>query len=113
MRIAEILFWDNRSTERNRSDPQRDLPSARFNDDLTNLANAFTRSGLVKHFWNLNGLEDQPSGPAPPNAEPELIPNGTLEPTTAPRQAEPLETEPPVSRRRLVPSRPYRGISGD
>jgi hypothetical protein len=83
MRIAEILFWDNRSTERNRSDPQRDLPSARFNDDLTNLANAFTRSGLVKHFWNLDRSEGQPSGPAPPDAEPESVPSGTLEPTTA------------------------------
>src|SRR3984893_3194710 len=96
MRIAEILLWDNRSTERNRSDPQRDLPSARFNDDLTNLANAFTRSGLVKHFWNLNGSEPQSSGPAPPDAGTQSIPSSRLEPTTASRQAEPLETEPSV-----------------
>ena len=94
MRIAEILFWDNRSTERNRSDPQLDLPPAPFSDDLTKLANAFTRRGLVKQFWNLNGSEPQPSGPAPPNAETEMIPSGTLEPTTDSWQAEPVETEP-------------------
>ena|SRR6266446_4230185 len=113
MRIFEILYWNNETSEKNLSNPQPDLPQAPFSDDLANLANAFTRSGLVKHFWNLNGLEDQPSGPAPPNAEPELIPNGTLEPTTAPRQAEPLETEPPVGLHRLVPFRRYRGVLGD
>jgi len=109
MRIAEILFWDNRSTERNRSDPQRDLPSPRFNDDLTNLANAFTRSGAVKHFWNLHGSEGQPSGPAPPDAEPELIPSGTLEPTMAFSQDEPVEEEPPVGLHRVVPFPQYQG----
>ena len=76
-----------------------------FSDDPTNLANAFTRSGLVKHFWNLNGSEGQPSGPAPPDAETELIPSGTLEPTTASWQAEPVETERPVGLHRLVPFR--------
>ena len=83
MRIYEILFWNNEPTEAHRSDPQPNLPSAPFSDDPTNLANAFTRSGMVKHFWNLNGSEGQPSGPAPPNAETELIPSGTSEPTTA------------------------------
>jgi hypothetical protein len=82
MRIYEILLWNNEPTERDRSDPQLDPPSAPFSDDATNLANAFTRSGLVKHFWNLNGSEGQPSGPAPPDAETELIPSGTLEPIT-------------------------------
>ena len=78
MRIAEILFWNNEPTERNRPDNQLDLPPPPFSDDPTNLANAFTRSGLVKHFWNLNGSEGQPSGPAPPDAGTELIPSGTL-----------------------------------
>src|SRR6267142_1676640 len=94
MRISEILFWNNEPTERNRSDPQLNLPSARFGDDLTNLANAFTRSGLVKQFWNLNGSEAQPSGPAAPDAGTESIPSGTLEPTRASWEAEPVETQP-------------------
>src|ERR1700738_4321783 len=60
MRIDEILFWNKDHTVRNRPDPQLDLPPPRFNDDPTNLANAFTRRGLVKHFWNGNGSEGQP-----------------------------------------------------
>ena len=73
MRINEILLWNNNSTEGNRSNPQLDLPPAPFRDDPTNLANAFTRSGLVKHFWNLNGSEGQPYGPAPLDTETEAI----------------------------------------
>jgi hypothetical protein len=94
MRITEILSWNNEPTERNRSDPQPGLPSAPFIDDLTNLANAFTRSGLVKRGWNTNRWEGQPSRPAPPDAENELIPRGTLEPTTASWEAKPVEQEP-------------------
>src|SRR5580704_10293040 len=90
MLIAEILFWNNQPTEPNRADPQLNFPTGPFSDDPTNLANAFTRRGLVKSFWNLGGSEDQPRGPAPPDAENELIPSGTLEPTTAPWQAEPV-----------------------
>jgi hypothetical protein len=92
MRIHEILFLNSDPAEGNRSDPQLGPPSAPFSDDATNLANAFTRRGLVKHFWNLPGSEGQPSGPAPPDAETELIPSGTLEPTMASWQAEPGET---------------------
>jgi hypothetical protein len=103
MRIKEILLWNNNSTEGNRSNPQLDLPPAPFRDDPTNLANAFTRSGLVKHFWNLNGSEGQPYGPAPPDAETELIPSGTLEPTTAfweaPRFLDPLHLAKGLSAR--------------
>ena len=113
MRIYEILFWNNEPTEENRSDPQLGLPSAQFNDDLANLANVFTRGGLVKSFWNLSGSEGQPPGPAPPDAETELIRGGTSEPTTASWEAEPVETEPPVGRHRLVPFGRYRGVSGD
>src|SRR5260370_41399541 len=103
MRIFEILYWSNGSAETDHSDPQLGPPSAPFCDDPPNLAHAFTRSGLVKHFWNLPGSEGQPSGPAPPGAEPELIPSGTLEPSTASFQADPVETEPPVGRHRIVP----------
>ena len=108
MRISEIIFWNNEPTERNRSNLRLDLPPSEFSDDLTNLANAFTKDGLVKHGWNLNGSERQPSGPAPPDAEPELIPGGTLEPTMVSWQAEPVDEEPPVGRHRLVPFRQNR-----
>jgi hypothetical protein len=113
MRIYEIIILNNDPTGNYRSTPQPDLPPNRFNDDPTNLANAFTRRGLVKSFWNLDGWEDQPSGPAPPDFATELIPNGTLEPTTASWEAEPVETERPVVQNRLVPLRRYRGGIGD
>jgi hypothetical protein len=89
MRIAEIIFRNNEPTEENRSDPQLGLPSAQFSDDPTNLANAFTRGGLVKSFWNLHGSEERPSGPAPPDKT-TSIPNGTLEPVSASWPAEPV-----------------------
>ena len=105
MRISEILHWNNEPAEGNRPDPQLDLPPSRFTDDPTNLANAFTRRGLVKSFWNLNGSEGQPSGPAPPDAGTQLIPSRTLEPTTASWEAEPVEEERPVGLHRPVPFR--------
>jgi hypothetical protein len=105
MRISEILYWNNEPTEAHHSDPQLGPPPVPFSDDATNLANAFTRSGLVKHFWNLPGSEGQPSGLAPPDAGTEVIPRGTLEPTTASWEAEPIEAEPPVGRQELVPFR--------
>jgi hypothetical protein len=110
--IAEILNWKNHPAEGNRPDPHLDFPPGPFDNDPTNLANAFTRSGLVKHFWNFQGSGGQPYRPAPPNAETELIPSGTLEPITS-GQAEPIEEEPPVGQHRLVPFRPYRGVLGD
>ena len=113
MRICEILSWNNERTEVNRAGPQLDLSRVQSRDPLTNLGNAFTRRGLVKHFWNLNGSEGQPSGPAPPDAGTELIPNGTLEPTTAFSQDEPVEEEPPVDQRQEIPLRQYRGVSDD
>jgi hypothetical protein len=75
MRITEILYSNNEPSETHRLDPQLGQSPPSFSDDPTNLANAFTRSGLVKSFWNLNGSEDQFSGPAPPNPETELIPS--------------------------------------
>jgi hypothetical protein len=110
MRISEILFWNSDAAEENRPDPQPGLPSAPFIDDPTNLANAFTRSGVVKSFWNLPGSEGQPPGPAPPDAETALIPSGTLEPTTtASWEAEPVPKERAVGQHRLVPTRQCQG----
>jgi hypothetical protein len=107
MRIAEILFWNNEPAEANDYEPQLDQAPARSSVDVANLATAFTRRGLVKHFWNLNGSESQPSEPAPPDPEIELIPSGTLQPTMAFSQDEPVEEEPSVGQRRLVPTRQY------
>jgi hypothetical protein len=75
-------------------DPQLSRLPAPFGHDPTNLANAFTRSGLVKHFWNLPGSEQQPHGPAPPGAETELMASSTSEPGMASWEAEPVEIEP-------------------
>jgi hypothetical protein len=105
MLISEILNWNNEPTQRNLSGPQLKLLPPPFRDDPTNLANAFTRRGLVKSFWRLNGSEGQPSGPAPPGAETDVIPSGTSEPISASLQAEPIDTEPPVGQQRLVPFR--------
>jgi hypothetical protein len=105
MRIYEILMWTNGSAEAHRTGPHLDLPSPSFENDPANLAHAFTRRGMVKSFWKLNRSEGQPRGPAPPDAEAELIPSGTLRPTTASRQNEPFETEPPPGLHRFVPFR--------
>jgi hypothetical protein len=112
MRISEILYWNDDPTVRNRPEPQPDLSSAPFSDDPTNLANAFTRRGLVKHFWNLNGSEGQTSEPAPPDGT-DLTPRDTLEPSAASWQAEPVPKEHPVGEYPLDAFRQYRGISGD
>src|ERR1700731_995043 len=101
LRRTEILFWNNEPGEANDYEPQLDQAPARSSDDVTNLATAFTRRGLVKHFWNLNGSEGQPTGPVPPDAGTELIPSGSFQPTTASWEAEPVETERPVSLNRL------------
>jgi hypothetical protein len=100
MRISEILFWNN-EPEGNGSDAQHDLPPAPFRDDLTNLANAFTKDGLVKHLWNPYGWEGQPSGPAPPGPGGDLIASRTSKPNMASWQAEPVEAESSVGRHRL------------
>jgi hypothetical protein len=112
MRITEILSWNNEPTEAHRSDPQLGPPSPSFGGDVTNLANAFTRRGMVKHFWNLRGSEEQPSRPAPPDAEPEVIPSDTLERGMASWEAEPVDEEPPVGLQRVVPFRQCRGVLG-
>src|SRR5438876_2802609 len=100
MRISDVLFWSDQPLDGNLSGCHLDVPAPRVDDDLTKLGNAFTRRGLVKHFWNVSGSEGQPSGLPAPDAETELIPNGTLEPNTAFGQDEPLETEPPLGLQR-------------
>ena len=113
MRICEIILWNNDPAEANGSNPHLDLPPGPLNSDVTNVASAFTRNGRVKRLWNLIGSAEQPSGPAPRDAETDLIPSGTVEPTLATVQAEPVEEVPPVGLHRLVPFRPCRGVSGD
>jgi len=100
------VSWDNtRALDFARRPVRGRTSDPIFSDDLTKLANAFTRRGLVKRFWNLNGSEAQPSGPASPEAGTELTPRGSSEPTTAFWEIEPVETDPPVGRRRLAPCR--------
>ena len=113
MRIVKILFWNNEPAEADDYEPQLDQAPAQSSDDLTNLANAFTRRGLVKHLWNPNRSEGQPSGPTPPDGGTELIPSDPFEPTTASWQAEPVETEPPVGQHRLIPFRRSRDLSSN
>jgi hypothetical protein len=113
MRIHEIIFPNNEPADMKRADPRLHVPPYRFDNGLANLAGAFTKDGAVKHFWYLNRLERQPAEPAPLDAEPELIPSGTLEPPNASWQAEPVETDPSVGQDRLVPFQQYRGMSGD
>jgi hypothetical protein len=97
MRIAEILFWNNETTEGNRSDLQLYLSHDASSDLFAKLANAYAKDRLLKRFWNAKGSEAHRSGPAPPDGENELIPSGTLEPTTA------SSWQPAVPR--------YRGVS--
>jgi hypothetical protein len=113
MRIHEILFWNEDPVDASRRDPYSDIPQAPSSDDLTNLAHAFTRRGLVKHHWNSNGSEEQPFGPAPRSPEDELIPSGTVEPTTASWQAEPTEEELPARLNPPLPFRQYRRVLDD
>jgi hypothetical protein len=61
MRIHEIIFPNKDPHERNRPVPQRNVPSYPYDNDLSKLASAFTKHGVVKRFWYLNGSEDQPS----------------------------------------------------
>lgn len=57
MRILEVLFCDNQPIVGDRANPEIDLHQDPLGDEVTDLANAFTRGGLVKHFWNLNGSD--------------------------------------------------------
>jgi len=54
MRISEILKSTSESANENRPHRKLDLHLALSSKDLTNLASALTKGGLVKHFRNLN-----------------------------------------------------------
>jgi hypothetical protein len=97
MRISEILFWDDQP------DPQLDFPEPPSSDFLSKLSSAYAKDSLISRFRDREGWESHSSGPVPPDTE--LIPSGTLEPTTASRQAEPVETDPQVGRHGFIPFR--------
>jgi hypothetical protein len=93
MRIHEIIFPNNEPADMKRADPRLDIPQYRFDNDLSKLANAFTKHGVVKSFWYLNGSEDQPSEPAPPTGT-ELMPSDNLEPAITSWKPHPGQDEP-------------------
>jgi hypothetical protein len=106
MRIYEILFQNDISAQVDHPDPYLDFPPGPFDNDLTNLATAFTKNGMVKRFWDVDKLVHQPSGPgAADDAETGLMPTDTLGPTMVSVQAEPVEQEPSLHKHRLVPFR--------
>jgi hypothetical protein len=95
MRIHEIIFPNDNydPAVRHRADPRLDIPPYRFDNGLSKLASAFTKHGVVKRFWYLNGSEDQPSEPAPPTGT-ELMPSDHLEPAITSWEADPGQDEP-------------------
>jgi hypothetical protein len=93
MRISEILYGKTQPIEMNQPDSQPGRTPALFRDPLAKLATAFTRRGVVKHLWNLNGSEDELSGPVLPDRGADLVPSDTSEPSWG---AEPVETGPPA-----------------
>jgi hypothetical protein len=108
MRIYEVVFWNHDPTEES---PSIDFFPSPLDNDLAHLARAaFTRRGLVKHLWYSRGSEEQVSGPAPLNGDPDVIPSGTLEPTTASVPPKPVEEEPLVDHYPLVPLRQPKGL---
>jgi hypothetical protein len=106
MRIHEIIFPNNEPADMNRADARLDTPPYPIDHGLSKLASAFTKDGVVKRFWYLNGSEDQPSEPAPPTAAgTELMPSGTPGAITTSWQAEAVENEPDPGHHRLDPFR--------
>jgi hypothetical protein len=102
MKISEIVLWKDVPAEGNGSDFRLGFSSGPLESYVANLASAFTaKRGLVKYHWNVDRSEEQPSGPAPPNAGNELIPSGSLEPIPASVQA---EQEPAAGQHPLAPS---------
>lgn len=81
MRIHEILFWNNDPTEQNHPESQLDLSPDPSRELFTKLARTYAKDCLKKRFWKLKGSQRQPPGSVPLDAETELIPSGTLEPT--------------------------------
>ena len=105
MRIHEIIFPNNEPAEMKRAYPRLDIPPYRFDNDLSKLANAFTKHGVVKSFWYLNGSEDQPSEPAPPTGT-ELMPSDNLEPAITSWKPHPSQEEPYAAMAPTQPNRP-------
>ena len=105
MRIHEIIFRNNHPAERNRPDPHGHFPTYPYDNDLSKLASAFTKHGVVKRFWYLNGSEDQPSEPAPPTGT-ELMPSDHLEPAITSWEADPGHDEPYAAMAPTQPNRP-------
>jgi hypothetical protein len=103
MRIYEVIFRNNDPVVHHRADPRLEIPTCQFDNDLSKLASAFTKHGVVKRFWYLNGSEDQPSEPAPPTAAgTELMPSDHLEPAITSRE-EPDATMALTQPNRLEP----------
>ena len=50
MRIHEIIFPNNEPADMKRADPRLNIPPYRFDNNLSKLANAFTKHGVVKRF---------------------------------------------------------------
>jgi hypothetical protein len=105
MRIHEIIFPNNEPADMKRADPRLDIPSYRFDNGLSKLASAFTKYGVVKSFWYLNGSEDQPTEPALPTGT-ELMPSDNLEPAIMSWEPHPRQEEPYAAMALTQPNRP-------
>lgn len=105
MRIHEIIFPNNEPADMKRADPRLDIPPYRFDKDLSKLASAFTKHGVVKRFRYLNGSEDQPSEPDPP-AGTELMPSDHLEPAIMSWEPDPGREEPYAAMALTHPNHP-------
>ena len=105
MRIHEIIFPNNEPADMKRADARPDTPPYPINHGLSKLASAFTKHGVVKSFWYLNGSEDQPSEPAPPTGT-ELMPSDNLDPAITSSEAHPSQEEPYAAMALTQPDRP-------
>ena len=107
MRIHEIIFQNDNYDPgvRHQAAPRLDIPPYRFDNGLSKLASAFTKHGVVKRFWYLNGSEDEPSEPAPPTGA-ELMPSDNLDPAITSSEAHPSQEEPYAATALTQPDRP-------
>jgi hypothetical protein len=55
MRIADILYWHDKISNRNCAEPQLDPNLPPYCADLTKFTKAFTAHGVVKHLKNRTG----------------------------------------------------------
>jgi hypothetical protein len=105
MRIHEIIFPNNEPADMKRADARPDTPPYPIDHGLSKLASAFTKHGVVKRFWYLNGSEDQPSEPAPPTGT-ELMPSDHWEPVITSWEADAGQDEPYAAMALRPPNRP-------